>query len=444
MSISGTLEKVTPSLRKELLLAPDRRFWQNMEPPSGTCSSTAGHAASEDHGVPFDGCFQAGDGGPPVRNPEAEGWTRQRSSSLLFEESENLPMQAQPANQASRLLHRKLPIRAARPSVEGVPAASSLRGEFTLPLAPALGEPQDPQEGLPWLLFRQELKTQLGEKAFCQATVVKGRGVPEGAPAAHCKDIEENNRIGKTRDLCKKIGDMKGTFHAKMGMIKDQNGRDLTEAEEIKKRWQDYTEELYKKELNAPDHHDGVVTDLESDILEWEVKWALGSLSNNKASGEHIMRKAGLDESPVGIKIAGRNINLRYADDTTLMAESEEELKSLLMQVKEESAKVGLKHNIKKTKTMASSPLTSWQIDGEEMEVVTDFIFLGSKITADEDYSQEIKRCLLLGRKAMANLDSILKSRDITLPTKVRMVKAMVFPVAMHGCESWTIRKAER
>ncbi|KAK9403294.1 Reverse transcriptase domain-containing protein [Crotalus adamanteus] len=157
------------------------------------------------------------------------------------------------------------------------------------------------------------------------------------------------------------------------------------------------------------------------------------------------MRKAGLDESKVGIKIAGRNINnLRYADDTTLMAESEEELKSLLMRVKKESAKVGLKLNIKKTKIMASGPLNSWQIDGEEMEVVTDFIFLGSKITSDGDCSQEIKRRLLLGRKAMANLDSILKSRDITLPTKVRIVQAMVFPVAMYGCESWTIRKAER
>ncbi|KAF7245177.1 Kinesin-like protein KIF13A [Varanus komodoensis] len=157
------------------------------------------------------------------------------------------------------------------------------------------------------------------------------------------------------------------------------------------------------------------------------------------------MTKVGLDELPVGIKIAGRNTNnLRYADDTTLMAESEVQLKSFLMWVKEESAKVGLKLNIKKTKIMASSPLTSGQIDGEEMEVVTDFIFLGSKITADEDCSQEIKRCLLLGRKAMANLDSILKSRDITQPTKVHIVKAMVFPVAMYGCESWTIRKAER
>ncbi|KAF7248571.1 Craniofacial development protein 2 [Varanus komodoensis] len=458
-----------------------------------------------------------------------------------------------------------------------------------------------------------------------------------------CKEIEENNRIGRTRDLFKKIGDMKGTLHAKMGMIKDQNGRDLTEAEEIKKRWQDYTEELYKKELNVPDNHNGVGTDLKPDILKCEVKWALGSLSNNKASGgdsipaelfkilkddavkvlhsicqqiwiaqqwpqdwkrsvyipnpkkgnakecsnyrtialishaskvmlkilqaglqqyvdrelpevqagfrrgrgsrdqianirwimekarefrkniyfcfinyakafdcvdhnklwqvlkemgvpdhficllrnlyvgqealvrtghgttdwfkiekgvrqdciqlpclfnlyaEHIMRKAGLDESAVGIKIARRNINnLRYADDTTLMAESEEELKSLLMQVKEECAKVDLKLNIKKTKIMASCPLTSWQIDGKEMEVVTDYIFLGSKITVDRDCSKEIKRCLLLGRKAMANLDSILKSRDISLPTKVCIVKTMVFPVAMYGCECWTIRKAER
>ncbi|KAF7245456.1 Retrovirus-related Pol polyprotein from type-2 retrotransposable element R2DM [Varanus komodoensis] len=412
-----------------------------------------------------------------------------------------------------------------------------------------------------------------------------------------CKEIEENNSIGRTRDLFKKIGGMKGMFHAKMGMIKDQNGRDLTEAEGIKKRWQDCTEELYKKELNVPDKHNRVVTDLKPVILECEVKWALGSLSNNKASGgdsipaegnakecsnyrtialishaskvmlkilqarlqqyvdrelpevqagfrrgrgtrdqianirwimekarefqkniyfcfinyakafdcvdhnklwqvlkemgvpdhlisllrnlyadqeatvrtghgttdwfkiekgvrqgcipspclfnlyaEHIMRKVGLGESQVEIKIARRNINnLRYADDATLIAESEEELKSLLMWVKEESAKL----NIKKTKIMASGLLTSWQIDGEEMEVVTDFIFLGSKITADGDCSQELKRRFPLGGKAMANLDSILKSRDITLPTKVLIVKAMVFPVAMYGCESWTIRKAE-
>ena len=156
------------------------------------------------------------------------------------------------------------------------------------------------------------------------------------------------------------------------------------------------------------------------------------------------MRNPGLDEAQAGIKIAGRNINnLRYADDTTLMAESEEELKSLLKKVKEESKKVGLKLNIQKTKIMASSPIASWHIDGKTMETVTDFIFLGFKITADSDCSYEIKRCLLLGRKVMTNLDSILKSRDITLLTKVCLVKAIVFPVAMYGCERWTLKKAE-
>ena len=156
------------------------------------------------------------------------------------------------------------------------------------------------------------------------------------------------------------------------------------------------------------------------------------------------MRNAGLDEAPAGIKTAGRNINnLRYADDTTLMAEGEEELKSLLMKVKVESEKVGLKLNIHKTKIMVSGPITSWKIDGETVETVSDFIFLGSKITADGDCNHEIKRCLLLGRKVMTNLDSILKSRDITLPTKVRLVKSMVFPVVMYGCESWTAKKAE-
>jgi len=160
---------------------------------------------------------------------------------------------------------------------------------------------------------------------------------------------------------------------------------------------------------------------------------------------EYITRNAGLDEAQAGIKIAGRNINnLRYTDDTTLKAESEEELKSLLMKVKEESEKVGLKLNIQKTKIMASSPILSWQIDGETMETVTDFILGGSKITAEGDCSHEIKRLLLPGRKAMTNLDSILQSRDITLPTKVHLVKAMVFPVVMYGCESWTIKKAER
>ena len=152
-------------------------------------------------------------------------------------------------------------------------------------------------------------------------------------------------------------------------------------------------------------------------------------------------RNAGLDEAQAGIKIAGRNINnLRYADDTPLMAESEEELKSLLMKVKEESEKVGLKLNIQKTKIMVSGPITSWEIDGE---TVADFISFSSKITADGDCSHEIERRLFLGRKVMTNLDSIFKSRDITLPTKVRLVKAMIFPVVMYGCESWTVKKAE-
>ena len=155
------------------------------------------------------------------------------------------------------------------------------------------------------------------------------------------------------------------------------------------------------------------------------------------------MRNAGLEEAQAGIKIAGRNINnLRYADDTTLMAESEEELKRLLMKVKEESEKVDLKLNTQKTKIMASGPITSWEIDGETVETVTDYILGGSKITADGDCSHEIKRRLLLGKKVMTNLDSILKSRDITLPTKVHLIKAL-FPVVMYGCESWTIKKAE-
>ena len=156
------------------------------------------------------------------------------------------------------------------------------------------------------------------------------------------------------------------------------------------------------------------------------------------------MRNAGLEEAQAGIKIAGRNIsNLRYADDTTLMAESEEELKSLFVKVKE-SEKVGLQLNIEKTKIMASGPTTSWEIDGETVETVADFTFWGSKITADGDCSREIKRRLLLGRKVMTNLDSLLKSRDIILPTKVRLIKAMVFPVVMFGYETWTVKKAER
>ena len=156
------------------------------------------------------------------------------------------------------------------------------------------------------------------------------------------------------------------------------------------------------------------------------------------------MRNAGLEEAQAGIKIAGRNIsNLRYADDTTLMAESEEELKSLLMKVKEESEKGGLKLSIQKTKIMASGPIISWEIDGETVETVSDFIFWGSKITGDGDCSHEMKRYLLLVRKFMTNLDSIFKSKDITLPTKVHLVKAVVFPVVMYGCESWTVKKAE-
>ena len=156
------------------------------------------------------------------------------------------------------------------------------------------------------------------------------------------------------------------------------------------------------------------------------------------------MRNAGLEEAQAGLKIAGRNINnLRYADNTTLRAESEEELKSLLMKVEEESENVGLKLNIQKTKIMASNPVTSWQIDRETVETVADFIFLGSKITADGDCSHEIKRLIFLGRKVMTNLDSILKSRDITLPTKFCLVRAIVFPVAIYRCESWTIKNAE-
>ena len=156
------------------------------------------------------------------------------------------------------------------------------------------------------------------------------------------------------------------------------------------------------------------------------------------------MRNAGLEETQAGIKIAGRNINnLRYAGDTILMAENEEELKSLLMKVKEESEKVGIKLNVQKTKIMASGPITSWEIDGETVETVSDFIFERSNSTADGDCSHEIKRRLLLGRKVMSNLDRIFKSRDITLPTKVCLVKAMVFPVVMYGCESWTVKKTE-
>uniref|UniRef100_A0A803U173 ribonuclease H n=1 Tax=Anolis carolinensis TaxID=28377 RepID=A0A803U173_ANOCA len=448
-------------------------------------------------------------------------------------------------------------------------------------------------------------------------------------------EVEEDNRIGRTRDLFQKIRNIGGKFQAKMGMIKNKDGKDLTEAEEIKKRWREYTEDLYRRDTNTEDSFDGVVNELQPDILRSEIEWALRSTANNKAAGddgipaellkiwkddvvkvmhaicqqiwktqewpshwkksiyipipkkgnakecsnfhtvalishaskvmlkilqgrlqqymeqelpdvqagfrkgrgtrdqianirwimeearefqkniyfcfidyskafdcvdhnklwhvlggmgipshlvcllrnlykdqvatvrtdhgttdwfkigkgvqqgcrlspylfnlyaEHIMRRAGLDESKAGVKISGRNINnLRYADDTTLMAESEEELRSLITKVKEESAKAGLQLKIKKTKIMATTPIDNWQIEGENMEAVTDFIFLGAKITADADCSQEIRRRLLLGRRAMANLDKILKSRDITLATKVRIVKAMVFPIVTYGCES--------
>ena len=171
-------------------------------------------------------------------------------------------------------------------------------------------------------------------------------------------------------------------------------------------------------------------------------KLSLGKIIQPPA--EYIMRNAGLEETQAGIQIAGRNINnLRYADDNTFIAESEEELKSLLMKVKEESEKVGFKLNIQKTKIMASGPITSWEIDGETVETVSDFILGGSKITADGDFSHEIKSCLLHGRKVMTNIDNILKSRDITLPTKVCLAKAVFLPVVMYGCESWTVKKAE-
>uniref|UniRef100_A0AC11ETM2 Uncharacterized protein n=1 Tax=Ovis aries TaxID=9940 RepID=A0AC11ETM2_SHEEP len=213
------------------------------------------------------------------------------------------------------------------------------------------------------------------------------------------------------------------------------------------------------KEMGIPDHLTCLLRNLyagqeatvgtghgTTDWFQWEKEYVKAvychpALFNLYA--EYIMRNAGLEEAQAGIKIAGRNINnLRYADDTTLMAESEEELKSLLMKVKKENEKVGLKLNIQKTKIMASSPITSWEIDGETVETVADFIFLGSKITAHGDCSHEIKRRLLLGRKAMTNLDSILKSRDITLSTKVPLVK--VFPVVIYECESWSIKIAEQ
>ncbi|CAF2089884.1 unnamed protein product [Rotaria magnacalcarata] len=360
----------------------------------------------------------------------------------------------------------------------------------------------------------------------------------------------------------KKIDEITRTFHAKIGTIKDKQGRDLMEKEDIKKWWREYTEELYKKDTQSIDENDGSTIELEPDILESEIKWALECIANNKTPGideipaelfkilgddamkillpicqqiwkkqgnfkkisnylcfidytkafdcvdhnelwtilnnmgvpkhiicllknlytdqeatvrteygltewfknkkevrqgcilspclfnlyaEYIMRNAELDETEAGIKISGRNINnLRYADDTTFMAENEDDLKTLLMKVKEESAKAGLLLNIKKTKIVSTGTVNMIQIDGEEIEVVPDFIFLGSKIHRDGDCSNEIKRRLLLGRKAMMNLEKILKCRDITLSTKVRIANAMVFPVVTYGCESWTIKKADR
>ena len=208
------------------------------------------------------------------------------------------------------------------------------------------------------------------------------------------------------------------------------------------------------KEMGIPDHFTSLLRNL---YASQEAAWYSGLLQNWERStsrlyivtclfklyAEYIMWNAGVDEAQVGIKIARRNINnLRYADDTTLMAESKE-LKSLLMKVKEESEKVGLKLDIQKTKIMASCPITSWEIDGETVETVADFVFLDPKITADGNCSHEIKRHLLLGRKVMTKRDSLLKSRDITLPTKFCLVKAMVFPVVMYGCKSWTLKKAE-
>ena len=217
---------------------------------------------------------------------------------------------------------------------------------------------------------------------------------------------------------------------------------------------------LLKKEMGIPDHltcllrnlyagQDATVRTLYGTTDWFKIKKGVqqGCLLSPclfNLHTKHIMRNARLDELQTGIKIGGRNINnLRYADDTTLMAESEEELKSLLMRVKEESERAGLKLNIKKTKIMASGPITAWQIEGEKVEVVTDFFFLGSKITADRDYSHEIRRQLLHGRKEMTGLDSVLKSRNVILLTKVRIVKAMVFPVVTYGCETWTVKKVE-
>ena len=220
--------------------------------------------------------------------------------------------------------------------------------------------------------------------------------------------------MGKTRDLFKKMRDTKGTFHAKMGSIKDRNGRELTEAEYIKKRWQEYTEELYKKDLHDPDNHDGVITHLEPDILECEVKWALGSFTIKKASGG--------DGIPAELSQILKDASVKV-------------LHSLCQQIWKTQQ---WPHDWKRSVFI---PILKKSNAKECSDNGT--IFLDSKITADGDCSHEIKRCLLLGRKGMSNLDSILKSRDITLPTKVHIVKSMVFPIAIYGYESWTKKKAE-
>ncbi|XP_060260611.1 uncharacterized protein LOC101105041 isoform X3 [Ovis aries] len=235
---------------------------------------------------------------------------------------------------------------------------------------------------------------------------------------------EKRNALVKLR-LCQECS-FKLNFHHRRKEVKSKKRKDKA-----------------KKDSEESTHKKSRLSSVE-ETSKTKDKAHSSSVKSESSVNKYIMRNAGLEEAQVGIKIAGRNIyNLRYADDTTLMAESEEELKSLLMKVKEESEKVGLKLSIQKTRIMASGPITSWEIDGETVETVSDFILGGSKITADGDCSPEIKRRLLLGRKVMTNPDSILKSRDITLPTKVLLIKAMVFPVVMYGCESWTVKKAE-
>ena len=221
---------------------------------------------------------------------------------------------------------------------------------------------------------------------------------------------------------------------------------DLTKTEDIKKRWQEYREDLYKRDFHNQDNHDGVITHLEPDIVECEVKWTLGSITMNKASGGdgipvELFQSLKDDAMKVLHSICQQIWKTQQWPQNWKISVFIAILKSLMMKVKEESENIGLKLNIQKTKVMASGPITSGKIDGKTVETVADFILGGSKITSDGDCSHEIKRRLLLGRKVMTNLDSILKSRDITLSTKVHLIKAMVFPVVMYGCESWTIKK---